>query len=41
MEEVVRGTDQEEDREDGAGVGVSAENDERKAKTQENPHPTR
>ena len=33
------GTDQEEVREDGAGVGGSAESGEHEAKTQENPHP--
>ena len=43
MEEVVPGMDHEEGRKDGAGVGGSAESDEREAKTQENhhPHPTR
>ena len=43
VEEVVPGIDQEEVREDGAGVGGSAESDEREARTQENlhPHPTR
>ena len=32
------GTDQGEDREEWAGVEVSAESDELEAKTQENPH---
>ena len=41
MEEVVLETDQDEVREEGAVVGVSAESDELEAKTQENPHPTR
>ena len=41
VEEVVPGTDQEDVREDGAGVVGSAESDELEAKTQENPHPTR
>ena len=40
---MVRGTDREEDREEGAGVVGSAESGELKAKTHENhhPHPTR
>ena len=38
-EEVVRGTDREEDREDGAWVVGSAGNDELESKTQENLHP--
>ena len=43
MEEVVLEAGQDEDREEGAGVGGSAESDELEAKTQENPntHPTR
>ena len=39
MEEAVLGTGQDEVREEGAGVGGSAENDELEAKTQENTHP--
>ena len=38
VEEVVPEMDQEEVREEWAGVGGSAESDEREAKTQENPH---
>ena len=38
MEEVMKETDQEEVREEGAGVRGSAESDELEAKTQENPH---
>ena len=39
MEEAVQGMDQQEDRQEGAWVGGSAESDELEAKTQENPHP--
>ena len=38
--EVVRGTDQEDDREEGTWVGVSAGSEKREAKTQGNPTPT-
>ena len=43
MEEVVKEIDQEEAREEGAGVRGSAESDELEAKTQEThqPHPKR
>ena len=39
MDEVVMEIDQEVEREEGAGVVGSPENDEHEAKTQENPHP--
>ena len=38
MEEAVERIDQDEDREDGAVVGISAGSDECEAKTQGNPH---